>query len=208
MFRQTEEEAARVRDEVAAPLTKQAEREGAAYLATAEADRTASTRLAKVGRFGRRKARDEQRAASEQAATIRARVRDVWEAEPPEWAARGRAEADPRVSDADQAVEVARTERAATGERHRTEQLTLLAREHGTENARAHQYGTRALNPRGNARNARSRSAASREERRTSSPPSERGRPQYRGERAKHERLHGAAAQRSHQLREPEQFER
>ena len=167
VLRQAEEEAARARAEVAATLTKQAEQDGATYLARVEAERTASTRLATVGRFGRRKARDEHRTASEQAATIRAQVRDAWMAEPPrstsvlpEWAtqvAQQRADADPRVSDANQAVETARTARSTTSERHRNERLVLLASEYGAENARAHQYGMRALNPRRNARDARTR---------------------------------------------------
>lgn len=158
-----------MRAEVAAPLVEQAERDGAAYLATAEAERAVNTRLATVGRFGRRKARAEHRAASEQAATIRTHLRDVWEAEPPRtpsalpgWSAQvaqRRAAGDPRVRDADQAVEAARTERATTGERHRTERLALLASEYGPENARAHQYGMRALNPSRNAREARTRAA-------------------------------------------------
>src|SRR5690606_15073131 len=112
--------------------------------------------------------------ASEQTQVIRHRVRDAWEAEPPripsalpEWAAQvaeRRAEADPRVSDAAQAVAAARSERTATGERHRNERLALLAREYGPENARAHQYGMRALNPHRNARDARARAALLRAE--------------------------------------------
>ena len=173
-LRQTEDAAARVRAEVAAPFTEQAERDGAVYLATVEAERTASTRLAKVGRFGRRKARDEHRVAREQAATVRTHLRDVWEAEPPRtpsalpaWAAQvaeRRAEADPRVSDANQAVEVPHAERVATGERHRNERLVLMVSEYGAENARAHQYGMRALNPHRNARDARARAALLRAE--------------------------------------------
>ncbi|RMX22356.1 hypothetical protein DYI20_10350 [Auritidibacter ignavus] len=174
MLRRAEEEAARVRAQVAAPLTKQAERDGADYLASAEAERTASTRLATVGRIGRRKARDEHRTAREQKQTMRDHVRDAWEAEPPrtpsalpEWAVQvawRRAEADPRVRGADHAVEVARTERAATDERHRNERLVLLASEYGPENARAHQHGMRALNPARNARAARARAALLRAE--------------------------------------------
>ena len=174
VLRNAEEEAARVRAEVAAPLTAQAERDGAAYLASAEEERTASTRLAAVGRFGRRKARDEYRTAREQTQVMRDRVRDVWEAEPPrtpsalpEWAAQvaeRRAEDDPRVRDVAQAVEVAHAERVATGERHRNERLVLLASEYGSENARAHQYGMRALNPSRNARDARARAALLRAE--------------------------------------------
>ena len=174
MLRQAGDEAARARAEVTAPLAEQAERDGAAYLATVKVERTASTRLATVGRFGRRKARDEQLAASEQAQTARSSIRDVWEAEPPrtpgvlpEWAAQvaqQRAESDPRVSEAVQAVEAARSERATTSERHRNERLTLLTSEYGADNARAHQYGMRALNPRRNARDARARAALLRAE--------------------------------------------
>lgn len=174
VLRQAEEEAAQVRAEVAAPLTKQAEQDGAAYLASVEEERTANARLATVGPFRRRKARDEHRAASEQAAALRAHVRDAWEAEPPrtpsalpEWAAQVAerpAESDPRVSEAAQAVQAARTERTTTDERHRNERLALLAREYGPENARAHQYGMRALNPHRNARDARARAALLRSE--------------------------------------------
>ncbi|TYR21050.1 AAA family ATPase [Corynebacterium urealyticum] len=174
VLRRAEKEAGRVRAEVAAPLVEQAEHDGAAYLATVEAERTASVRLATVGRFGRRKVRDEYRAASEQTQITRARVRDAWEAEPPrtpsalpEWVVQvtgRRAEADPRVRDADHAVEFARTERAATSERHRNERLVLLASEYGPENARARQHGMRALNPARNARAARARAALLRAE--------------------------------------------
>ncbi|MDJ1372633.1 MobF family relaxase [Gulosibacter molinativorax] len=174
VLREAEEEAARVRADVAAPLTEQAQQDGAAYLATVQAEATANARLATAGRFGRRKARDEHRAASKQAATIRAHLHDAWEAEPPrapsalpEWAAQiagRRAESDPRVRDADKAVETARTGRAATVERHRKERLSLLASEYGLENARAHQYGMRALNPNREARDATVRALTTRQE--------------------------------------------
>ncbi|PMC98627.1 hypothetical protein CJ199_16095, partial [Brevibacterium paucivorans] len=42
VLRRAEKEAGRVRAEVAAPLVEQAEHDGAAYLATVEAERTAS----------------------------------------------------------------------------------------------------------------------------------------------------------------------
>lgn len=174
MLRQAEDEAARVRAEVTAPLAEQAERDGAAYLATVEAEKTASIRLAIVGRFGRRKARDEHRAAAGQKQTARSSIRDVWEAEPPrtpgalaEWAAQvaqRRAESEPRVREAVRALEAARAERAITGERHRNERLLLLVRKFGAENGRAHQFGMRALNPRHHARDARGRAALLRAE--------------------------------------------
>jgi len=174
VLRRAEEEATRVPSEVAAPLTEQAERDGAAYLATIQAAVAANARLATAGRFGRRKARDQHRATTEQTQTARATVRQVWETEPPrtpgalsEWAAQvaeRRAENDHRVSEADHAVEAARAERATTVERHRTERLTLLMHEYGAENARAYQYGMRALNPRSSARDARARATSLRAE--------------------------------------------
>ncbi len=174
VLRRTEEEATRVRSEVAAPFAEQAERDGAAYLTAIQAEAAANARFATAGRFGRRKARDEHRAATEQAQTERAAVRQVWEAQPPrtpgalpEWAAQvaeRRAENDPRVSEVAHAIEIARAERATAGERHRAERLTLLAREYGPENARAHQYGMRAINPHRNARDARARAALLRAE--------------------------------------------
>lgn len=174
VLRRAEEEATRVRSEVAAPLTEQAERDGTAYLATVEAERTANTRLAAVGRLGRRKARNEHRATTEQTQTARAAIRQVWEAEPPRtpealpgWAGRvaqRRAESDPRVSSAKQTIEAARAERMAIHQRHRHERLVLLGREYGAENARAHQLGTRAFNPHREALEARARAAATRAE--------------------------------------------
>ncbi|SJN45658.1 hypothetical protein FM104_14175 [Microbacterium esteraromaticum] len=173
MLRRAEEEAARVRAEVAGPLTKQAESDGEAYLAAVETEIAASARLTATGRFGKRKARDTHRSATEQARTARASLRATWGDLPrtpealPTWvptAAARRAERDPRVSDADQAVEVARAEQTATHQRHRNERLVLLTREYGAENARAHQFGMRALNPRRNARDARTRAALLRAE--------------------------------------------
>lgn len=51
-----------------------------------------------------------------------------------------------------------------TNERHRNERLTLFASEYGAENARAHQFGMRSLNPRRNARDARTRAVLLRAE--------------------------------------------
>ncbi|WP_133616860.1 MobF family relaxase [Leucobacter luti] len=169
-LRHAEKEAAQVRAVVAAPLVEQAERDGETYLATVEAELVAGARLGTAGLFGRRRARDEHRAASEQVRTMRSRLRGVWEVEPPRtpkalpgWVtqvATRRAEDDPRVSDADQAVETARDEQTTTRQRHRHERMTLLTREYGAENARAHQFGMRALNPPREARDARARAAA------------------------------------------------
>ena len=82
VLRKVEETAARVRAEVTGPLTTQAEHDGAAYLTAVENEAAARARLATVGRSGRRKARTEQRAATEQTQTPRAQVREFW-GEPP-----------------------------------------------------------------------------------------------------------------------------
>ncbi|MGO1841019.1 MAG: MobF family relaxase [Canibacter sp.] len=168
-LRHAEEEATRVRLVVAAPLAEQAKRDCGAYLATVQAEAAANTRLVTVGRFGKRKARDEHRTASERVQAMRLRLREAWEVEPPRtpetlprWTTQvttRRAESDPRVSEADQSVEALRSERTATGARHRYERLTLLASEYGAESTRAHQFGMRALDPNRNARDARTRAA-------------------------------------------------
>ncbi|MGP5055238.1 hypothetical protein ACTXJ3_09155 [Brachybacterium paraconglomeratum] len=115
-LRKAEEAAERIRAEVARPLTAQAEHDGAAYLAAVENEAAASARLATVGRLGRRKARAEHQAATDQTQTRRAQVRETWGEPPrtsealPEWAqrqAQRRAEQHPRVHDAARAVEAA-----------------------------------------------------------------------------------------------------
>ena len=134
-LRRTEEAAERVRAEVAQPLTVRAEHDGAAYLEAVEQETAAHIRLATVGRFGRRKARNEHQAATQQATTARAQIRDAWGEPPrtvkalPAWATQAaarQAEADPRVIDAAQHVETAHAERAATQQRHQHERTALL----------------------------------------------------------------------------------
>ncbi|EFG48441.1 hypothetical protein HMPREF0183_0257, partial [Brevibacterium mcbrellneri ATCC 49030] len=115
-LRRAEAEAEQIRAEVARPLTVQAEHDGAAYLDAVETEAAASTRLVTARRFGRHKARTEHHAATEQARTVRVQVREVWGLEPPRnaealpgWAARQaeqHAEADPRVIDAAQQIEI------------------------------------------------------------------------------------------------------
>lgn len=169
-----EVEAEQVRAEVALPLTAQAETDGAAYLAAIETETATSTRLATTGRFGRRKARTEHQAATEHARNLRSQVRDDWGAEPPRnpealphWAVQAaarRAEADPRASDADHAVESAHSEQKTTRQRHQRERMALLVSEYGAEQARRAQSGMGAVNPRRNACDARSRAALIRAE--------------------------------------------
>lgn len=101
-------------------------------------------------------------------------MRAVWGSEPPHtretlpaWAAQAaarRAQADPRVSNADGAVETARTEQEATRRRHQHECMALLVSEYGVEQARRDQFGMRSINPHRNAHDARARAALIRAE--------------------------------------------
>ncbi|MGO3758166.1 MAG: MobF family relaxase [Agrococcus casei] len=169
VLRWAEDKAAHVRAEVAEPLTVQAETDGVSYFAAVEREAAASGRLATVGRFGRRKARTDHRAASEHTQTVRAQLRETWGEPPraaealPEWATRQaerRAESDPRVMNAVQQVEAAKGERDETLARHQRERLALMVEEYGIEQARIAQYGMRATSPHRQAREAQTRAAA------------------------------------------------
>lgn len=214
VLRKAEAAAEQVRAEVTGPLTARAEHDGAAYVAAFETEMTASTRLATVGRFGRRKARTEQHAASEHTRTVRAQVRDAWGAEPsrtpgalPAWAATAaarQAENDPRIADAAQTVEAARNDSKATRERHRRERLALLAGEYGIDHARRDQLGMRTTNPERDARAARSRAAlawAAADELRTL--PIADAAQRIEATRAEQEQIRRQAAQRARQLHDP-----
>lgn len=173
VLRKAEDEAARVRAEVAGPLTAQAAHDGATYLSAVEGEDTARARLATVGRFGRRKARAEHRTATEHTQTLRGQVTTEWGTTPsgsdrlPEWAARvaaKRAETDPRVTDAAQTLEAATADRKATLGRHEQERLALLVSEYGAERARRDHLGMRIATPHRDARDARARAATTRAE--------------------------------------------
>ncbi|MCT2974806.1 TrwC relaxase [Propionibacterium freudenreichii] len=176
MLRRAETEAEQIRAEVTTPLTVQAEHDGAAYLDAIKDEATASARLSMVGRFGfgRRKARAEHRTATEDTRNVRSRVRAVWGGEPPStpdalpaWAAQAaarHAQSDPRVSDADHAVQAARADQNATRQRHQHERMALLVSEYGAEHARANHLGMRTINPHRTARDARARAALIRAE--------------------------------------------
>ena len=166
--------AEQVRAEVTGPLVQQAEVDGVAYLVAVEDEAAASARLATTGRFGRRKARAEHHAATEQSSAARVSLRATWgELLPrtPEslsaWAAQAaarRAESDPRVTDADRAVETAHSERRATRQRHKRERVALLVSELGADQARSAEFGMSTINPYRTARDARTRAAAVRAE--------------------------------------------
>ncbi len=208
--------AAQVRAEVTGPLVRQAERDGGTYLGAVEGEATARARLTTVGRFGRRKARAEQRTATERAQRLRGQVSTEWGSPPsslprlPEWAAHvaaKRAETDPRVTDVTQTVETATTYRKATLLRHKQERLALLVSEYGAERVRRDQLGMRTVNPHRDARDSRARAATTRVD-----ADELRGLPivdaarRIEARRAEQEHARQRAAQRARQLHDP--FER
>ncbi|MGP5307063.1 MobF family relaxase [Brachybacterium alimentarium] len=213
VLRNAEEAAEQIRAEVAGPLTVQAEHDGAAYLAAVENEATATTRLATVGRFGRRKARAEHRAATEHTQTLRGQVSTEWGTTPthadrlPEWAgkvAARRAETDPRVTEAVQNVEAATADRDAVRERHEQERTALLVREYGPEQARRDHLGMRVTNPHRAARDARAQAAATRAEaNELRSLPINDAERRIETKRAEQEHTRQQAAERAQQFRNP-----
>ncbi|GAB33347.1 hypothetical protein [Gordonia otitidis] len=163
-----------MRAEVTGPLTVRAETDGAAYLDAVADEATARGRLATVGRFGKRKARTEQRTATERTRTLRGQVSQEWATTPanpdrlPEWAgqvASRRAGSDPRVTEAAQTVDAATADRDMMRKRHQQEHTALLVSEYGIEHAQAAQYGMRrTTNPRRQAHDAKNRAALLRSE--------------------------------------------
>jgi energy-coupling factor transporter ATP-binding protein EcfA2 len=172
-IRAAETRATQARAEVVAELVPQAVEDGATYLAAVASESTASERIATVGRFGRRRARQEHQAATEHTHTAREQVRDTWDTPPrsghtlTEWAATAverRAEGDPRVLDAARSLAAAQTEHAALKDRHDRELLALLAQELGAERVRRDPIRARFLRPEREARNAHTQAAAVRKE--------------------------------------------
>ena len=173
LLHQAENEAERVRAEVTLPLTVRAKHDGALYLAAVESEAAARARLATVGRFGKRKARAEHRAATQHTQTVQARVRQRWGEAPRdaatlrEWAARQArqyAENDPRVVDAARKIDAARADREEVRRLHKQERRALLVSEYGVEQARRAEFGMNTINPRRQAQDARTRAAETRAE--------------------------------------------
>ncbi|RUP84433.1 MULTISPECIES: MobF family relaxase [unclassified Kocuria] len=174
VLRRAEDAAEQVRAEVTGPLTVQAKTDGAAYLDAVAEEAAASGRLATVGRFGKRKARAEQRTATVRIRTLRGQVSQEWGSTPanpdrlPEWAgqvANKRAGSDPRVTEAAQTVEAATADRDTMRKRHQQERTALLVSEYGAEHAQAARYGMRrTTNPRRQAHDAKNRAALLRSE--------------------------------------------
>jgi len=173
-LRKAEDTATRVRTEVTGALTAKAEADGAAYLAAVADETTASARIATVGRFGKRKARTDLRAATERTQELRGQVANEWDTTPASaadrltaWASRvaaRRAEADPHVIEAVQGVEAVTAEQKTMRERHQQEHLALLVSEYGAEHARRDHLGMRVSDPHRRARAARTEAAATRAE--------------------------------------------
>lgn len=173
VLRQAEDTAAQIRAEVTQPLIVQAEHDGAAYLDAIENETAASARLVTIGRFGRRKARPEHRAATEHTQVVRAQMRETWGEPPrssatlPAWAIRQAerlAEAEPRVIDAARKIEVARADRDEVRQRHEQERRALLVSEYGVEQARRAHLGMRTPNPHRQARDTNAHAAMLRAE--------------------------------------------
>lgn len=213
VLRKAEADAEQIRTEVTRPLTIQAERDGTAYLGAVEGEATARARAATVGRFGRRKARAEQRTATDYARTLRGQVGTEWGTTPvngdrlPEWARRvamKRAETDPRVIDAAQSVDAATADREAMQKRHKQERLTLLVSEYGPEQARRDHLGMRVANPHRDARAARARAAQARAEAdELRGLPITKAAERIKAKRAEQEHAQQRAAERARQLRDP-----
>ena len=172
-IRAAETRTAQARAEVVPELVPQAVEDGETYLAAVANENTASDRLATVGRFARRRARQERLAATERTGTARERVRDIWGTSPrradtlTEWAitaAQRRAEDDPRVLDAARTLAAAQTDQAALKERYDRERLALLAQELGAERVRRDPIRARFIRPEREARNAHTQAAAARKE--------------------------------------------
>ncbi|WP_125099270.1 hypothetical protein [Leucobacter chromiireducens] len=163
-----------MRAEVTEPLAIEAEADGAAAIAASDAEMAATARLANAGRFGKRRARAEQRAATDHVDTVRAQVRADWGTEPPytaellpAWAARQaatRAERDPRVLDAARTVGVLTADGTAMVERQEQERRALGIREYGPTQARRMRNGMGGIKPHSKAREAASNAAIARRE--------------------------------------------
>lgn len=141
-----------------------------AYVENEAAERA---RLATVGRFGRRRARNDHQAATNRTRTLRGQVSSEWGTTPTstdrlsKWAvkfAAKRAETDPRVTDAVQAIDAATTDHEAMRKRHEQEHLTLLVDEHGAERVRYDRVGVLMIKPHRKADGARTRAALIRAE--------------------------------------------
>lgn len=213
VLHKAEEAAEQMRAKVTGPLTAQAETDGAAYLAAVENETTRSARLATVGRFGRRRARAEHRTATEHAQELRGQVSSQWGTTPttadrlPEWASRvatERAENDPRVTEAVQAITATSAERTEMRKRHAQEHLALLVSEYGPERARREHLGMRVTSPHRYARDARARVEAIRtaaDELRAL--PIKEAADRIEAQRAEQEQRQQQAAERAQQLHDP-----
>ncbi|MGO2097664.1 MAG: AAA family ATPase, partial [Candidatus Microbacterium stercoravium] len=143
---QAETEAAtRVRAEVREPLTVVAMQEGREHLAALDHEAAAQTKFNTAGRFGRRAARKDHQAATTRAGNSGARVADRWGTTPRDadtltgWASRAAerlAARDPRVIEAEQHAEAARTAGEEMDKRHRSERRALHADIFGAEQVR------------------------------------------------------------------------
>jgi rRNA-processing protein FCF1 len=206
-----EEHVAVVRAEVVESLTVQAQADGGDYLAAVAEEAEATKRLNSTGRFGRRRAEHNRHTAHEHTEAIRSRLRSEWGTVPTgddtltEWAAQAadrRAEHDPHVTQAVEAVTKANTARQNLTEQQRRERLALLARLHGPESVRRDPIRYQLSDPHRETARWQTTAEQARQEaaRLRALPPNEAAR-QIAAKRAEAEAARQAAAERARRLR-------
>lgn len=165
--------AVRVRAEVREPLTVVAMQEGTEHLAVLDQATAAQTKLDTAGRFGRRAARKDHQTATALAGKSRARVADRWGTTPDDadtligWASHAAerlAARDPRVVEAEQHADAARTAREEMDKRHRSERRALHADIFGAEQVRRHPLRYEFTHPDREAANANCTAVTARQE--------------------------------------------
>lgn len=119
--------------------------EGTEHLVALDQETAAQTKLNRAGRFGRRAARKDHQAATALAGKSRARIADHWGTTPHDadtltgWASRAAerlAARDPRVIEAEQRAEAARSAGQEMDKRHRRERVAIHADIFGAEQVR------------------------------------------------------------------------
>jgi hypothetical protein len=206
-----EEHAATVRAEVTGPLTVQAEADGREYLEAVADEADATTCLRTAGRLGRRRTMHDHQAAHDRTEALRGRLRTDWGTVPAgdtalaEWAAHTaveRAEHDPHVTEAVEAVTEAKAAREGVTERQRRERLALLARLHGLEKVRRDPIRYQLTDPhRETARWQTTANTARADAARLQALPPDEAARQITAKRAEAEAARQAAAERARRLR-------
>ncbi len=173
VIRAAETNEAHARAAVVAELLPHAAADGDSYLTAVANQDAATARLATVGRFGRRRARQEHETATTHTQATRVQVTDTWDSTPgnraglTEWATQAagrRAEHDPRVTAAARTLMDAQAERAVLEKRHDRERLALLAEELGADTVRRDPVRAHFIHPEQEAQTARAQATAAHRE--------------------------------------------